>query len=120
MGRRCPTSCSGYTDNSFSVSCLGGLSSETVFSHVTRCNKCTLRSAHSEAVKSTPNLISSGINFGSAAPADSVQKLEHDAPYIRVALSEPVEYEAFAQGLRDTKMFISPLGCVFCCCDGGE
>jgi hypothetical protein len=41
---------------------------------------------------------------------DSVRQLEKDAPEIRVALSEPVEYEAFAQGLRDTKMFISPLG----------
>jgi hypothetical protein len=44
-------------------------------------------------------------------PADSVRQLEKDAPEIRVALSEPVEYEAFAQGLRNTKMFISPLGC---------
>ena len=43
--------------------------------------------------------------------ADSVRKLETDAPEIRVALSEPVEYEEYAQGLRNTKMFISPLGC---------
>lgn len=44
-------------------------------------------------------------------PADRVRQLEKDAPEIRVALSEPIEYEAFAQGLRNTKMFISPLGC---------
>ena len=55
---------------------------------------------------------SAAISAAVLLPADSVRKLEKDAPEIKVALSEPLEYEAFAQGLRNTKMFISPLGCV--------
>lgn len=43
-----------------------------------------------------------------------MSKLERDAPEVRVVLSEPVDYETFAKGLRDAKLFISPLGCAPC------
>ena len=44
-----------------------------------------------------------------------MRKLEAAAPEVRVRLSEPVDYEAFATGLRDTKLFISPFGCGTLC-----
>jgi len=51
-----------------------------------------------------------------------VSKLERDAPEVRVVLSEPVDYETFAEGLRDAKLFVSPLGCAPCwsCMLGAE
>lgn len=57
------------------------------------------------------NILHASPVLSDCSATDAVTKLEADAPEVRVVLSEPVDYETFAKGLRDTKLFISPLGC---------
>ena len=48
---------------------------------------------------------------GVTISTEALTKLGQDCPEIGVVAAESVDYETFAQGLRNAKIFISPLGC---------